>query len=643
MDDSANERRLTTILAADVVGYSRLMAADEAGTLASLKALRKDLIEPKTTEYHGRVVKLMGDGTLMEFASVVDAVNFAADIQREILRRNSDVTTDAQITFRIGINIGDIIVDGEDIYGDGVNLAARLEALAEPGGICVSGAVFDHVRGKVDCPLRDLGERAVKNFPGPVRVYAVEVDVTGGNTADRPASVAKRRLSWPLLSAGLLVLVALAGVLLWQRPWTAHVEPAQPANMAFALPDKPSIAVLPFANMSGDPEQEYFADGIAEDLITDLSRSPDLFVISRNSTFSYKGQNVRIGKVAEELGVRYVLEGSVRRVGDDVRINAQLIDATTGGHLWAERYDGNLTDVFALQDRITQRIVSALSLKLTTTSPAPLSVPSTKNPQAYDTFLKGWEHYRLDRPEQYAKALRYFQEAAALDPGYDRALAAMASIYWKSYWEEWGPVLGIGAFDARQKAQELLARVTGKSLPLVHQLESQVALWRGHYDAAIAAAEQASALDSSGADSQVSLAEALIYGGQPERGLTLIESARRRDPHNEARYAMLQGLAEFVLERYAAAAELFERTLELNPDLWNPEGRHGKAYCRPCILLVASYGHLGRIEAANEMVENISKRGWNRTIAGNAYYWRFRPGADMERFMEGLRKAGLRE
>ncbi len=322
MAEDRVERRLTTILAADVVGYSRLMAADEAGTLTSLKALRREHIEPKTAEYHGRVVKLMGDGTLMEFGSVVDAVDFAIDVQRAMARRNSDVPDDCQITYRFGINIGDIIVEGDDIYGDGVNVAARLEQLADPGGICIARNVFNQVKNKLDISFQDMGEQELKNIPDTVRAYRI--------------------------------------VLANEKVGTAAVDTDEP----LLLPDKPSIAVLPFDNMSGNPEQEYFGDGLAEDIITTLSKISSLFVIARNSSFAFKGKAIDVRSIAADLGVRYVLEGSVRQSANRLRINAQLIDASDGHHLWAERYDRELTDIFDIQDEMTREIVSALRLKL---------------------------------------------------------------------------------------------------------------------------------------------------------------------------------------------------------------------------------------------------------------------------------------
>jgi tetratricopeptide (TPR) repeat protein len=359
--------------------------------------------------------------------------------------------------------------------------------------------------------------------------------------------------------------------------------------------------------------------------------------------FTYKGQAVKVGRIAEELGVRYVLEGSVRYSGDQVRINAQLIDATTGGHLWAERYDRPLTDVFALQDEVTRQIVAALSLKLKGSTRSLLAPEPTAKPLAYDAFLKGWEHYRLDTPAHYAKALQYFQEATVLDPDYDRAWAAISSIHWKSYKQDWAPVLGLSASEARSMALGFLAIVSDTSLPLAHQVASQIALWRGQFEAAVEAAELAVAYDSSDADNQVVLAEALIYGGAPEKALALLETARRHDPGNEARYAFLQGLAEFSMGNFSAAAISLRRIRDLDPGHWNPEGNLGNANCQPCVLLIATYGHLGRIDAALVQIEKIKNERAGFGISSEYVLWPFKPGPEMERFKEGLRSAGMVE
>jgi adenylate cyclase len=347
------QRRLAAVLAADVVGYSRLMEIDEAGTLARLKTNRETLIEPKITEHDGRVVKLMGDGLLAEFASVVDAVSCAVETQRALAALNAELPKDQRLELRIGVNLGDVLVEGDDIYGEGVNVAARLERLCTPGGVLISGTVFDQVQGRLDQQIEFLGEQQVKNLEKPVRVYQVGL---GARRAAVDARVIRRRpwLVWAA-AAGAVILVA-GGVALWSHIGSAPpADVASKASMAFPLPDKPSIAVLPFANMSSDAGQEHFADGMTDDLITDLSKSSALFVIARNSTFVYKGKAVKISQVAEELGVRYVLEGSVQRAGDQVRVNAQLIDALTGGHIWADRFDGSVTDIFAAQDEFVSK------------------------------------------------------------------------------------------------------------------------------------------------------------------------------------------------------------------------------------------------------------------------------------------------
>ena len=386
---SGLERRLTAILAADVVGYSRLMGEDEVGTLERLKALRRDLVQPSITARKGRIVKLMGDGLLAEFPSVVEAVLCAVEIQRAMPDREPDRPEGARITLRIGVNLGDIIGEGSDIYGDGVNLAARLEGLARPGGICVSSPVRDQVKGKLDLSFADLGERQVKNFDDPVRVYRIVLDgETDGETlADGPA--------------------------------------------ALELPDKPSIAVLPFSNMSGDPEQDYFADGITEDIITALSRVRWLFVIARNSTFAYKGASPDVRQVSRDLGVLYVLEGSVRRGGNRIRITAQLIEATTGRHVWADRYDRDLGDVFALQDDLTETLIAAIEPELSTAERERAIRKPPETLDAWSWFQRGlWHHYRFTK-EDNAEAQVLFRKAIALDPTFSRALAALAhALYW---------------------------------------------------------------------------------------------------------------------------------------------------------------------------------------------------------------------
>ena len=385
------ERRLTTILAADVVGYSRLMAGDEAGTFARLKAHRGEVIEPKAAAHGGRVVKLTGDGTLMEFASAIDAVRFAVEVQQAMAARNGGVAEDQQISYRVGINIGDIIVDGDDMYGDGVNIAARLEGLAEPGGICVSAKVHDEIGNKLPVAFEDMGDQRVKNIPEPIHVYRI---VDGG-------------------------------------------RPAAPDADEPAAPEKPSIAVLPFTNMSGDAEQEYFSDGITEDIITELSRFSSLFVIARNSSFTFKGAAVNVTDVGRKLGVGYVVEGSVRKVGNRVRITVQLVEAATGNHIWAERYDRDLEDVFAVQDEVVATIVANLPGRLEDARVAHRRQTPTDSLPAYDCILRGTKHLRNYRRHEIVDGRAAFERAVELDPKSARARAGLAFTYIQDYfWNE---------------------------------------------------------------------------------------------------------------------------------------------------------------------------------------------------------------
>ena len=392
----AATRRLTAILAADVAGYSRLMGADEEGTLAQLKTLRRELSDPKIKEHHGRIVKTTGDGLLVEFGSVVDAVRCAVEVQDAMAARNAAVPADRRIEFRIGINLGDIIRDRGDIFGDGVNVAARLEGLAKPGGICVSGAAHDQVRDKLDISFEDLGEQQVKNIARPVRVYAIR-------PGDALAPTAGKTSAAPL-----------------------------------PLPDKPSLAVLPFQNMSGDPEQEYFADGMVEEITTSIARLPWLFVIARNSAFIYKGKAIDVKQVAQELGVRYVLEGSVRKGGNRVRITGQLIDTATGAHIWADRFDGALDDIFDLQDQVASSVAGAIEPKLRQSEIERASRKPTEHLDAYDFYLRARARGYHHTEASYNEAVALLRQALAIDPSYTPAAAMLAFCRTQQQAQGWG-------------------------------------------------------------------------------------------------------------------------------------------------------------------------------------------------------------
>jgi TolB-like protein/Flp pilus assembly protein TadD len=613
------------------------MAADETGTLTSLKALRREIFEPKTAEHSGRVVKLMGDGTLMEFGSVVDAITFAVEVQRTMAERNAGVPEDRRIAYRIGINIGDIIVEGEDIYVDGVNVAARLEALAEPGSICVSQPVHAQIKGKVELAFEDLGEQQVKNIPEPVQVFQVLLDQA---PRPQPAAPTGTRQRLPAISAGLVLSLAAVVALVWWASREPQIEPASPEAMAFPLPDKPSLAVLPFNNMSDDASQEYFADGMTEDLITDLSKISGLFVIARNSSFSYKSQKVEVRQVAEELGVRYVLEGSVRRAGDEVRINAQLIDATTGGHLWAERYDGTLADVFDLQDQVTANIVEALALQLTPQEVRTVGDIGTDNAEAHDAYLRGWQFYRRYTPEDFVKAIPHFERAVELDPDFGQAWAALASVYWISYRRSYAWTLIVNPnrdnfvswLGTHQKAEQYLEHAKRNPTPLAHQIDSQMSSNFRQFDKAISEAERAVELDPNDPEGHLAMAWALIFAGRAEVAIASAENGVRLDPYFPARYLFALGTAELMLGRHREAETTLKRALELSPE--NME-----------ILapLTVAYARLDRQEEAIATLQKYTDFWilYAPRIETHMEWWPFRRETDMRRFGEGLVEAGL--
>jgi adenylate cyclase len=583
------ERKLAAILAADVVGYSRLMGADEAGTHARLKALRKEFIEPKIAEHRGRIVKLTGDGALVEFASVLDAVQCAVDTQLGVARHNADLSVAHRIEFRLGVNLGDVIIDGEDIYGDGVNVAARLEGLAPPGGVCISDMVHQMVRGRLDLAFEDLGERQVKNIAQPVRVWRWVNDDRG---------------------AGL--------------PATGKEEDA-----ASAPPDKPSIAVLPFDNLSRDPDQDYFSDGLTEDLITDLSQLSALFVTSRHAVFQYKGRSAPPRQVADDLGVRYVLEGSVRRAANRVRINAQLIDAMTGFHLWAQRYDRDLEDIFALQDEITRAIVAALEVHLTPRERVGIERRYTENLEAYDLFLQAREGVWRRTREGAAQARTSLERAIALDPKFAAAHALLADIYRSEWWYGWRD--DEAALDrALELAQKGVA--LDDSLPFAHMFLGWIHLWRKEHDQAIAEAKRCLALDPDNAEGHVRLGSILDQAGRPAEGLPLIETAMRLDPHYPFLYIFWLANAFHSLERYDEAIAAYRRTISRNPDFVYTHAQ-----------LASVYAQLGRMEEAKSEAAEALRMDPSWSVQRVAQRLPFKDTAALARLVEGMRKAGLPE
>jgi adenylate cyclase len=579
------ERKLAAILSADVKGYSRLMGDDDEATVRALTAHRETMTS-LIQQHRGRVVDSPGDNLLAAFASVVDAVRCAVEVQRELHASNTDLPDDRKMEFRIGLNVGDVIVEGERIYGDGVNIAARLEGLAEAGGICISGTVYEHVENKLALHYQDLGEQTVKNIAKPVRVYRVRAEATA------TASAVSRE----------------------QIP-------------TLALPDQPSIAVLPFINISGDPEQEYFSDGITEDLITDLSKLSGLFVIARNSVFLYKGKAVQPAHVSRELGVRYILEGSVRKVGVRVRITAQLVDASTGYHLWAERYDRDVQDIFAVQDEVTRQIVAALQVKLSAGEQDRLGRAPTDNLEAYDYHLRGRELHAHFTPETNTQARQMFETAIALDP---RFAAAYADMGW-TYFEEWA--LGWST-EPETLAQALtLAQRTlslDGSLPDGHRLLGVVYLWEKRHAQAIAAAERALALAPNGAETHVTLGDILNWAGRPEESVPLIEQAMRLNPEYPTWYLWHLGHAYYLTGRYEEAIAILKRTV-----IRNPEFMPAHAY------LSSSYVALGRAGEAEAEGDAVARLSPQLSVEGLRQRLPYKDPAVLERVLSAARKAGL--
>jgi len=590
MGEERVERRLAAILAADVAGYSRLMGVDEEGTLADLKGHRRAVLDPKITEHRGRIVKTTGDGFLVEFASVVDAERCAVDIQRQMTERNIAVPAERRVEFRIGLNVGDIIIDDKDIYGDGVNIAARLEALAAPGGICVSRVVRDQVRDKLDFSFEDMGEQQVKNIARPIRTHRVLID-SAAEQGDRANSA---------------------------------------ATPGRALPLKPSIAVLPFANMSGDAEQEYFSDGITEDIITNLSRNHSFFVISRSTSFTYKGPAVDVGKIGRDLGVRYVLEGSVRRAGNRVRITAQLIEAASGHHLWADRYDRELADVFAVQDEIALSITGAIAPGIIS---AEIQQAQRKDPgqlDAWDRTMRAHWHIRRFTREDLAQALGLLNEAIALDPTNSMALSDLALAHHFEAVFGWGNALAESHARLGEAARKAVAADDGDAM--AHTALAIFDLFSGRYDEARRRLNRALDLDPNSMFARGYLGISYAWTGDFDATAANADEAMRLSPRGPLLvvWHLAKGWAALVTQRYNEAVEFTEQAREANPEF--PD-----VYA----VLASANGQLGRGQAASSALDELLRRMPGLTASDERLSRPFARTADRERFLEGLRKAGM--
>jgi adenylate cyclase len=571
-------RRLAAILAADIAGYSALMGSDEARTVSDLKG-HQAVVLPMVGEFGGRVIDTAGDGILAEFPSVLNAVECAVAIQRKMIERNAAIEPERRMEFRIGINLGDVIYDDDRIFGDGVNIAARLEGIAEPGGICVSGKVHEEIRARIGLAYEDLGDKQLKNIAEPVRVYSIRLD-------------------------------------------------GAPSGTMLALPDKPSIAVLPFQNMSGDPEQEYFSDGMTEDLITDLSKASGLFVIARNSSFAYKGRSVKVQEIGRDLGVRFLLEGSIRKAGNRVRITAQLIDVGSGGHLWAERFDRDLTDIFSTQDEVVQKIVATLAVTLTQGEEQRLRRRGTSNVDAYESWLRARELLTRGTRESIVQARAMYRRAIEFDLNFAAPHAGLALAAISDYVSGWASDPAQALDEAERWARRAVE--LSDQEPVSHMALGAVLLWRRDHEGALAESRRMMALDPNFAQGYAASGLALMYAGRPADALEPIAMAMRLDPLYPTMVLHFLAQANFSLGRYETAAEQLVDRIARNP---------GTDASR--MLLASCYGHLGRAEDARAAWAELLKVNPDFSLMQRARVLPYRDARDFQRIADGLAKAGL--
>jgi adenylate cyclase len=587
MAEGRINRKLAAILAADVVGYSRLMASDEAGTLAALKRHRQQVFEPAVAAHQGRIVKLIGDGTIVEFASVVDAVNCALSVQRSGDSLQDESLHQPRIVLRIGINLGDVIIEGDDIYGDGVNIAARLEPVAEPGGICISSIVNESIGNRIDARFEDGGHINVKNIDRPIRIWRWHPDAHAPVT-DGP------------------------------RPNTGIPQPHT------------AIAVLPFTNMSGDPEQEYFSDGISEDIITDLSKIEGLTVIARNSSFTYKGRSVDVRTIGRELGVQSVLEGSIRRSGNRVRITAQLIDATSGGHLWGDRYDRDLTDIFEVQDDVTRRIVDALKVTLSPAETERLAKAKTSNLAAYDYLLRGRELMlgKEKNRQTFEQSIACFKKALEHDPDYSQAYACLGFAHIFDYQNRWTDDPDSSLLLVKQYARQAIEKDPNE--PLARCVSAMAASFEKDLDRARSEIDVALSLNPNFALAHNLRGSNRIYSGKPLEAIPEIEHGMRLDPALSSQFLHFLGMAYLLARKYEIAAAVLKQRIVLVPRT---------DFSRA--LLASALGHLGELEEACRVWGELKEINPNYAFADHVGRLPFRRKEDVERIADGLRKAGL--
>lgn len=632
MIEERTRRKLSGILSADAVGYSRLMQDDEALTIRTLEDI-KEMMTNLIKQYRGRVVDAPGDNLLAEFGSVVDATECAVKIQQELKIKNAELPDNREMLFRIGVNLGDVIEDKERIYGDGVNIAARLEGLANAGEVWISGTAYDQVKRKLSAGYEYQGRQHVKNIPDPIRVYRLLTDpkLTGRTIYRHKKDDPRHRRKMTAALTIAMVMAVVAAIVAFKMYFHGPDGPLKNViskhRRSAVSTDMPSIAVLPFLNLSEDTEQEYFADGFTEDLITDLSKISGLRVISRNSVFSYKGKAVKIAEVGRELNVGYMLEGSVRKVGDKVRINAQLIDVKTIDHVWAERYDRDLKDIFNLQDEVSQKIVAALALKLTAGEEARLLKKATDNLEAYDVYLRGIEFYSRFSQHFNEKARGLFKRAIKLDP---RFADAHANVGW-TYFNDWsmGWTQDTQALDRAYESAEIALSLDDNASKALCLLAS-VLLWKKKHDEAIAAYEKSLALNPNYAEALSGLGDTLAWAGRPEEGIPLIQEAISLNPGHLAFYQFFLGHAYFLTHRYEQALDALQKSLNQNPDFFPSR-----------IILAAVYSEMDQIVLAQEEMAEVMQRITKGSFANLGQKLPYKDPKYLQRVLDALAKLGF--
>jgi adenylate cyclase len=626
MPEQGFKRKLFAILSADAVGYSRLMRNDEESTVRTLTRYRS-LITELVSKYQGRVVDSPGDNILTEFSSVVHAVKCGFEIQNSLQTENAELPDDRRMNFRIGINLGDVIQEGERIYGDGVNVAARMESLAEPGGICVSGSAYDQIENKVVFGCEYLGEQTVKNISTPIRVYRLKNDETKNYCTIQNQN--RKQSNRFLFAAVLVILILIAGGFFTWEIYLNSYKSLKPASVKpndYPLPDKPSIAVLPFDNMSGDPSQEYIGDGLTEEIITALSKTTKLFVIARNSSFTYKGKSVSIPTVGKELGVRYVLEGSIQKAKEKVRINAQLIDAITGRHMWAEKYDRELKDIFALQDEITLQIISAVGAKLTRGERARIFAKGTKNLEAYQKVMQGWEYWYDITKENNLQARELAEEAIVLDPAYPDAYCLLAGTHWMEVY--------FGTTKSPPKTLENAVKLYQKALaideshPIATGGLAHVYGMQRKYEEALVQAQRS--IDLNPGRANPALGIALLNLGRYDESVQSFKKVIRLDPKGPAFYFHFLGHAYFGLEMYEKAIASYKKALDRKPDFLFAHD-----------FLAAAYYMAGQVDKARMEVAEVHRIDSKFAVGEFAKSLHFKDQEFQKRISESMRKAGL--